>query len=294
MLTFYLRSTEWPVYFMGGPNNRKKVPGKINIVQLGCNVLDYSIILELYNFKDNSTQIKAIGQKLQAIFSLEVSCFTGCSQKSDYTGLNRDYPMFNLPQSAMRLMEDVGIMAVNRGVTTRGKGKTTLKSLCAGQGLYIKKEEEIRVGSNFGTKNGLLSKDALTYCQNDVEVPLILHSIYSGLPDLTKRFQKGTVPSIGDTVDIMSSYSRAIDPLAQGVVKQIGGRWSANGMNLKRNQLLIEIKKVFKPKGIIHYPSVGRRMIRLKIAVIFISYHSLVLLPSLSLRSHHAFVHIMR
>ena len=90
---------EWPVYFEGGPNNRRKTNGKINIIQLGSNVTDYTIILELYNFTDNQHHLRAIGQKLQATFSLSNSRFTGCHQKGDCTMLQNQHPIFDLPQT---------------------------------------------------------------------------------------------------------------------------------------------------------------------------------------------------
>ena len=71
--------TEWPVYFEGDQSYRQKRNGHINILQLGSNVTDYTLVIELYNFTGIDQPLRAIGQKLRAIFSLEVSCFTGCN-----------------------------------------------------------------------------------------------------------------------------------------------------------------------------------------------------------------------
>ena len=91
------------------------------MMQLGSNVTDYTIILELYNFTDNQHHLRAIGQKLQAMFSLSNSRFTGCHQKGDCTMLQNQHPIFDLPQTAKDLMDDVSMMAINRGVTEKGK-----------------------------------------------------------------------------------------------------------------------------------------------------------------------------
>ena len=106
--------TEWPVYFERSGNMRRKTHGNINIIQLASNVTDYTIILGLYNFKDNEHHLQAIGQKLRAIFSLKVYCFTSCNHKSNYTLLKKQYKQFHLPDSAYNLMDDVSIMAINR------------------------------------------------------------------------------------------------------------------------------------------------------------------------------------
>eukprot|EP00957_Ditylum_brightwellii_P004869 370890-Ditylum_brightwellii.AAC.1 len=55
----------------------------------------------------------------------------------------------------------------------------------------------------------------------------------------------------------MPENSRVVDPIAQGVVKKIGGKgsiWDTNNVKLRTDQVLVEMKKVFDPKRIIHYP----------------------------------------
>lgn len=250
-MLFFILLKEWPVLFEGDQSNRKKRAGNVNIVQLGSNVTDYTIILELYNFKNNQTRIKAIGQKLKAIFSLPVSAIVGQCHVKDLNKLNNQYH-FDLPDNSS-IMDDVSTMAMNRGLTTRGKEQNTLQALCRGQGMYIPKPQGVRVGSLFGSTNGNLNERALKYCQLDVEAPLKLHSIYAGLPDLTKRVSHINLP-IGTKVDIMPS-AKAKDPIAQGIVKQIGGEWKDNKMKLRRNMMLVEVNKVFKGRGVIHYPS---------------------------------------
>lgn len=101
-------------------------------------------------------------------------------------------------------MDDVSVMASNRGVTKRGKGQTTLQALCQGQKMFLKKPAHVRVGNVFGSKDGSLAEEARKYCQLDVEAPLILHSIYEGLPDLTKRISHINT-ELGVLVDIMPS-----------------------------------------------------------------------------------------
>ena len=60
-------------------------------------------------------------------------------------------------------MDDVSAMAINQGLTKRGKDRTTLQALCKDQGCYLKKTQHVRVGICFASTKGSLSKDALTY-----------------------------------------------------------------------------------------------------------------------------------
>ena len=249
---------EWPVFFEKEGNINKKRNGNINLLQLGANVTNYTLILELYNFVDNATHMNAIAQKLRAIFSLQVSCFTGCRQKSDYTMLQKQYSMFNFPKETYKLMDDVSIMAINRGLTTRGKGQATLQALCRGQGRFLPKPEHVRLGTCFNSKRGSLSQEALRYCQLDVEAPLILHSLYMAWPDLTERMKNSAIVEVGSTVDIMPSAT-SISTIAQGTIHQIGPHtWGDNArLTIRRDQVLIKVTKVFNVKGIIHYPCDG-------------------------------------
>lgn len=250
---------EWPIFKSPQGENQTTTHGDINILQLASNVVDYTILLELYSFADNPQQLKRIGQKLKAVFSLNVSCFVGCKQSSDYTLLRKQYPVFDLPDSATQKMADVSKMALNRGVAKPGKEKTTLKALCKGQDLYLQKPRSIRVGTIFDSRNGTLPLEAQKYCQNDAEAPLILHQIYLGMTDLSKRINRYEPLDVGVVVDIMPEKGSDIEPIAQGRVKQQGGStWQTNGVKLRKDQVLVEVTQVFKTKGIIHYPSTTR------------------------------------
>ena len=201
--------------------------------------------------------MRTIGSILQSIFSLEVSCFTGCYQKSDYTKLQRQYPLFGLTDKAISKMDDVSVMAVNRGIVTRGPGKTQLQELCKGQKLHLPKSRHVRVGTVFASKAGSLSHEAKLYCQLDVEAPLLLHDIYCDYPDLTKRLKGGDSVEVGDKVDIMPQKSSSLKPIAQGKIIMVGGKhakWGTHKYKLGRSKVAIDIEKVFDPKGIIHYP----------------------------------------
>ena len=183
-------------------------------MQLTSNVTNYTVLLELYNFSNNGHRLHAIGVTLRAIFSLKVSCFTGCNKKSDYTSLRRQYQQFELPEdSTYGKMDDVSIMAVNRGVTMRGQNKTTLETLCKIEGYFLKKTSNVRVGTCFASKAGSLSKEAQQYCQLDVEAPLLLHEVYSSLPDLTLQMTQKTV-TIGSIVDIMPESGKSMKLIA--------------------------------------------------------------------------------
>ena len=232
----FILFVEWPVYFERGEPNKKKINGNINILQLGSNVTEYTILLELYNFVNNPRHLIAIGQKLKSIFAMDVNSITGCNHKSDYTLLRKQYPNFNLPTSEIYAkFDDVGLMARNRGIVQKGRGNNTLQSLCRGQAIQLKKPEHVRVGSCFASKQGSLSTDAQKYCQLDVEAVLRLYTIYSNLPDLTMRLSRDVIPPVGSIVDIMPECGASVTPIAQGVIRQMGsGTWSTNGIRLTK------------------------------------------------------------
>ena len=150
-------------------------------------------------------------------------------------------------------MDDVSAMAINRGLTKRGKDRTTLQALCKDQGWHLKKPQHVRVGTCFASTKGSLSEEALIYCALDVEAPLLLHSIYLGYPDLTAKMTQEPI-SCRDVIDIMSASPRAVDPIAKGRVKKITGIWTANSMKLRKDQVLIEVTHVYQARGVIHYP----------------------------------------
>mmetsp|Transcript_47552 Transcript_47552/g.57242 ORF Transcript_47552/g.57242 Transcript_47552/m.57242 type:complete len:206 (-) Transcript_47552:499-1116(-) len=144
--------------------------------------------------------------------------------------LKNEYPQFELHACTelYSKMDDVALMALNRGITIRGKDRTSLQALCKGQGRHLKKPEHVRVGDCFNSTKGSLSNTALKYCQLDVEIPLILHSLYFNLPDLTKRVPPGHQLQLGCIVDIMPQSASATKPIARGKICQIGGIWSRN------------------------------------------------------------------
>ena len=150
-------------------------------------------------------------------------------------------------------MNNVSIMAVNLGVTTRGQNKTTLETLCKIEGYFLKKTSNVRVGTCFASKGGSLSKEAQQYCQLDVEAQLLLHEVYSSLPDLTLRMTQKTV-TIGSIVDIMPESGKSMKPIAQGIVKQVGGKWQSNNFKISKIQVLVNVTKGFNERGVIHYP----------------------------------------
>ena len=103
-------------------------------------------------------------------------------------------------------------------------------------------------------QKGSLSRDAQKYCQLDVEAPIELYLRYQLKPDLTLRLNSNVLPPIRSTVDVMPESGTATDAIAQGTIKQIGGRWLTNRKKLSSKQVLIRIEKVFNVRGIIHYP----------------------------------------
>ena len=93
----------------------------------------------------------------------------------------------NLPNEPRRKFVDVGEMAIDRGVTSRGNDTTKLDVLCSALGMILKKPRSIRIGEVFNTMNGTLSTDALNYIQLDVEAPIRLYQKYYMLPVLIGR-----------------------------------------------------------------------------------------------------------
>lgn len=261
---YYVILLEWPLFFTGDQSNRKKTKGNINILQLASNVTDYTIVLELYNFANSEFQLEGIGSKLAAIFSLPVYCVTGCNHKADYTSLKKQYSKMQLPVIPENKMHDVSLMAINRGVVKRGRGTSGLQSLCRKQGLFLRKPENVRVGTCFNSKNGSLSMEAQKYCQLDAEAPLKLHSQYEGMIDLTKRIGRDDdVPTVGTKVDIMPESGTSILPIATGIVQQVyeknvSDKWESNGLKLRAKQVLVLVTQVYDAKGIIHYPHDSR------------------------------------
>ena len=109
-------------------------------------------------------------------------------------------------------------MARNRGIVKKGKGNATLQALRNANRTYLTKPEHVRVGSSFSSKRGSLSRDALEYCQNDVEAVLDLHGVYCNLPDLTMRLSRDVMPPLAVLVYIMPQSGTTIDPIAQGCI----------------------------------------------------------------------------
>lgn len=245
--------TEWPKYQTGAYSNQGAV-GDVNIISIGSNAVNYTLLLELYNYTGNKTHMERIGEKLRAIFSLPVACFTGCNQKSDYTKIRKEYPEFQLPEEAKKKMDDVSLMSINRGLTIRGRGNNTLQALCRSQGMFLRKPANVRVGTVWDSK-GTLSQEAQKYSQLDTEAPLILHSLYSGIPDMTLRATLEELP-VDTVVDIMPSLGSSIHPIAQGFVKQTAGSmWCGNKIKIGKGQVLVQVTKVYNGRGVIHYPS---------------------------------------
>lgn len=87
--------------------------------------------------------------------------------------------------------------------------------------MFLRKPQNVRVGTVWDSR-GTLSQEAQKYSQLDTEAPLHLHSIYSGIPDMTLRATLEELP-VGTIVDIMPSQGSSIDPIAQGFVKLRAG-----------------------------------------------------------------------
>jgi len=47
-----------------------RISGNINILQLTSDVLNYTILLQLYNFVGNNAHVRALGVKLKSTFSV--------------------------------------------------------------------------------------------------------------------------------------------------------------------------------------------------------------------------------
>ena len=50
--------------------------------------------------------------------------------------------------------------------------------------------------------------------------------------------------TIGSIVDIMPESGKSMKPIAQGIVKQVGGKWQSNHFKMSKKQVLVSVKKV--------------------------------------------------
>ena len=100
-------------------------------------------------------------------------------------------------------MNDVSVMALNRGRVKKGRGTSTLQVMCRAELMYIEKPQHVRVRTCFVSMKGSLFKKVQKYCQMDVKIPLILHFKYRELPDLTLHLNRSTTPVTHTIVDIM-------------------------------------------------------------------------------------------
>ena len=78
----------------------------------------------------------------------------------------------------------------------------------------------------------------------DVEAPLLLYKKYKILPDLTMRLSRSVMPPLMSIVDIMPECGSATVPIAQGIVKQVGGPWVTNGIRTSTKHVLVQVHKV--------------------------------------------------
>lgn len=85
-------------------------------------VLD-TYIFELYSIGDDNQFMS----ELSRLFKRDDVSFVGCCHKGDITRLRNDYPKAEIPTISNSQMIDVRSVAISRGVTKRGLGKTTLQ-----------------------------------------------------------------------------------------------------------------------------------------------------------------------
>ena len=88
-------------------------------------------------------------------------------------------------------MDNVSAMAINQGLTKRGKDRTTLQSLCKDQGWYLKKSQHVSMGTCFASTKDSLSEKALTYLKNMRGAVLLLAAsdVVTYVPALRNFFQ---------------------------------------------------------------------------------------------------------
>lgn len=229
--------------------------GNVNIITVTSDLVSYTVLIELYNFKDDSNQLRRIGEALESLFRTNVDKIVGNKHLSDYTKLQNQYPQMKLPNDLRTKFDDVGEMAIARGVTTRGKNKTKLDTLLKEAGYHLEKHPSLRVGEVFGSSNGVLSSDAIKYAQLDVEGPILLFRLYDELPVLNTRLHHTATLAVGDKVDVMPENSSCVGAIAQGKIVKVNGYCDElSRAKLSKWQVLVEIEKVFDPDGIIHYP----------------------------------------
>jgi hypothetical protein len=231
-----------------------RCPGKLNLLILTSEVIKDTYVIELYSM---GRRIQELGNHLKRLFSNNKICFIGCCHKGDLTRLRNDYPDFDLPVIEDGRIIDIRQVAISRGIAKRGIGQTTLAALCQKGGFYLPKDNSVRVGPTFGCRNGELrhNTDALRYCHNDVEAPLLLYNMWKDKPILTKRLLT-TDLRVGLSVDIMPASLEDTHPIAIGEVVQVTGR-TISSINLDKGtskRCLIKVTQVLNQNGIIHIP----------------------------------------
>ena len=244
------RLEEWPVFNEG---TRLQRSGKISHIVLTSNLIPESIILEMYNFDEHDQ--RQLGPVLGNLFQQPFDRVVGNSHKADYSLLQDQYPELKLPNEPRVKFVDVGQKAVARGLTTRGKGKTTLAAVCRLVKKDLKKPRSIRVGETWNCKDGRCAIDALEYLHLDGEAPMVADEELDKYPDITGRIPRYEPVNINESVDIMPDSKRALQAIAQGTIVQLGGICKEIGyVKLRGDQVLIEVTKVFNAEGVIHYP----------------------------------------
>ena len=91
--------------------------------------------------------------KLSALFSLGVDCVVGNRHLSDYTKLQSQYPIFNLPNNIRTKFDNLGSAAIAGRVTVKGGNNTELETLMQGQDCKLEKPRSVRVGEKFDCKD---------------------------------------------------------------------------------------------------------------------------------------------
>jgi hypothetical protein len=238
---------EWSMYFDGTP------PSQTAIVGFGSLCVKKVLMIHLAKIHHKTELLNRIA----SLFRDKDFLFVGFNIAGDVTKLRKDFPAVDFGKPRLR---DLGYWCIYRGLLEYKKGGHTLDA--ASEKILkktIPKEAHLR-RSDIWTRHGQLGLEAQEYLARDVEGGLLIYHETKNLPDLSLRLKKSEL-KVGMEVDILSSRKTVVQPIASGVICQVGASntRTMTGLPLPEGRVLVEIQKVFKPMSGLYYTQVGKR-----------------------------------
>ena len=238
---------EWSTYYDG------TAPSETAIVGFGSLWHAKVVLIHLAKIKSKNEVLNQIA----SMFRNKDYIFVGFNIAGDIAKLRKDFSSVNFGVPVLR---DLGWWCVYRGLLEHTKGGHTLDN--ASKVILKKKVPKMAHlrRSDVWTRPGPLGADAQLYLARDVEGGILVFDQTKDLPDLSVRLKREEL-HVGMEVDILPTRKTVVQPIAKGVVVQVGARNSRTltGILLSENRMLIEITKVYKPNAGLYYTQVGSR-----------------------------------